>query len=361
MNVEILRGIKKLITHKNATGPCPDGVASALIVKDALPNVEVVFVSYGSPEYEGLVPEPGVLFCDIVPHAERDREAPHLLTERGFAQARAWVDADAVVLDHHKGVADLVAMFGERGVYADAEKEPGVSGAVLAFREVWELVMTDTRLRCGRRSAAYVDLGLDLIDGSREIVQQFAALAGVRDTWQTASATWQSACEQAAALCFWPSETMVAVVRQHGWSVLVDERLAVGGVLLQQQRAQDDRTIAESGRFECVSGLQVACFEGDSRSASDVAERLRAEGVDLVFAWHYHMKNGDAEGRLKFSCRSRKGGFDCAALAASHGGNGHQPAAGFEVVLGRDFDARDPYRTVVYLLSQHLDRLARST
>ena len=135
MNVEILRGIKKLVTHAGAAGPCPDGVASALIIKDALPDVEVVFARYGSPEYEGLVPEHGVIFCDIVPYAERSKEAPHALTERGLAQARAWVGA--VVLDHHKGVADLVAMFGERGVYADAEKGLGVSGAVLAFREVW--------------------------------------------------------------------------------------------------------------------------------------------------------------------------------------------------------------------------------
>jgi len=122
MNIDHMKNIKKLICH----GPnCADGKASALILHDALPEAEIVFCNYGTPEYKALTPEPGVLFCDFSPYVEREqgpKDPP--MTAYGRALAQAWVDAGTIVLDHHKGCADLVALFGDRGVFADEKAEP---------------------------------------------------------------------------------------------------------------------------------------------------------------------------------------------------------------------------------------------
>ena len=104
-------------------GPtCPDGRASAIILHDAFPAAKVVFLTHDTQEYLELPAEPDQVWCDIVP--------PH-------ARASEFVAAGAWVLDHHKGAKDIVAMFGERGVFADEKERPGVSGAMLA----WEFVM----------------------------------------------------------------------------------------------------------------------------------------------------------------------------------------------------------------------------
>jgi len=72
--------VTKLITHDS----CADGLASAMIVKDALPAVEVVFAQYGTPSLEELEPSPGLLFCDLTPPR---------------ARAQAFADAGAICAD----------------------------------------------------------------------------------------------------------------------------------------------------------------------------------------------------------------------------------------------------------------------
>ncbi len=49
--IETLRAVRTIITHAN----CPDGVASALILHQALPNAAIVFLAAGSPELKAWV------------------------------------------------------------------------------------------------------------------------------------------------------------------------------------------------------------------------------------------------------------------------------------------------------------------
>lgn len=300
LNIDELKAVKTIVTHAD----CPDGIASALILQDVarafgdptLPDTKVVWVQYGTQAYLELQAEPGMLFCDMTPPAPRVKE---------------FVDADAIVLDHHKGARAVVEAFGARGVFADEATEPGVSGAVLAYREVWAPITHSHYQHFSRR------------------VLDFATLAGIRDTWQRQDPRWEEACAQAAALRFWPVEELL----NGGLFYCLEHRLAIGPVLLQKDRERDNRSIAEALRWT-VGGVRVVAFEG--LHTSDIADRLAVE-ADLFLGWHYF--STPAGVRVQVSCRS-KGPRSALSFARMHGGGGHENAAGFVSALL----AHDPYQ-----------------
>jgi hypothetical protein len=339
MNIEQLKQVKTLVVH----GPdCPDGRASALILHDALPDAEIVFVQYGTPLHKTLEPKPGVLFCDFTPYVDR---VDGKMTHYGHAVAQRWVDAGTIVLDHHKGAADIVTAFGENGVFADEEKEPGVSGATLAFREVWSTVKGTVCQAC-RCSLPDERHTCSSIKNARE----FATLAGVRDTWQKDDPRWAEACAQAAALMFWPWDKLLAA----GVHV-IKPMLAIGEVLLARDYERDTKTMREAYTFDATPPkagppLRVMCFEGTH--TSDIADRAE---VDLVVGWHYLVEGG--EQKIVFSTRSR-GHFSCLDLAKQYGGGGHKNAAGFKLSVKSNaaVSAQDysPYEIVEKLVTQFL-------
>lgn len=280
MDPHHLAGVNKIVSHAD----CPDGIASALLLRDALPNASVVFVEHSTPEFEGLVAEPGMLFCDIVP--------PKARTE-------AFVAAGTVVLDHHRAVRDVVAAFGERGVFADEASEPGVSGALLAYREVW------VPLNDGRDDAT---------------LERFATLAGVRDTWQTQSADWDEACAQASSLMFYGFDALTR-------PSLDPAQLAVGRRLMEQRQQTAEQT-AKGKWFRMRD--DVVIYNDRDRLLSDVAHLIfeAHPPVTLVCGFFYKVLS-DGQLVLVFAMRSRKDGRDVAAIAKRNGGGGHTSAAGF--------------------------------
>ena len=82
-----LMAVKTIICHG---GNCPDGVASAILLHDVLPDAELKFVQYGTEEQKALRATSGMLFADFSPHAETFQK---------------FVDAGAIVLDHHPHVS----------------------------------------------------------------------------------------------------------------------------------------------------------------------------------------------------------------------------------------------------------------
>jgi oligoribonuclease NrnB/cAMP/cGMP phosphodiesterase (DHH superfamily) len=308
---ERLRKVNLVITHAD----CPDGIASALICKEALGHHEdfdILFMQHGTAALRDLPAVPGMLFVDITPPRER-------LVE--------FLDAGAVVLDHHRSQADIVAPFVEHGlgVFADEKLDPGVSGALLAFREVWEQAFPD---------------GSPTV---RQWMREFAEVAGVRDTWQRSDPRWHAACAQAAALRFWPAHALLAC----NWDQL-EGMMKIGHVLLDKDADRDRRSIAEAYRFE-VGGVRVICFEGGW--TSDIADRL-AEEVDLVVGFRY-LLDADVP-KLIISLRSR-GGFSAVDLAKRYGGGGHVQAAGFSLpVRPSELTGLDPYHAIPALLRAHL-------
>lgn len=292
MRRELLSGLRTIVSH----GSCPDGFASALILRHVLPEARVVLVEHSTPEYAQLAVEPGMVFCDIVPPASR---------------AEAFREAGAIVLDHHKGARELIASFGERGVFADEASEPGVSGATLAFREVW------SRLAEGETAAA------------RPQVERFARLAAIRDTWLRDQPDWDEACAQAAALLFFGYEAL-ASKKVPG---LDEAEMDVGRGIVARRRADAlatarhrvhrwrDEVLIYNDRDGLVSDVAQAAFGLDPR-------------VQLVVGFRYEVMS-DGEMKLVFSLRSRPGGVDVAGIAKRAGGGGHRSAAGFGLPVTR--------------------------
>lgn len=306
---EDLAAVRTLVTHRMDDGACADGVAAALICCDALPELEDVrFVRYNSPEHIEMVAAPGMLFVDFTPHPSRIAD---------FVAAGAWV------LDHHEKQRAIVAAFGARGVYAD---EPGVSGAMLALREVWEPMAAN---RGARR-----EMGESTLWGR---AASLAKRAGIRDTWQKDSPLWLEACDDAAALRFWPWHLLRA-----GGLAFLDDRLGIGPILRAKDTERDALTLA-SAHCDEIYGLKVVMFEG--LHTSDIAEQLGAE-ADVVLGWHLFDEHEVS--KMTVSVRSRGSRFRAGDFAAAQlGGGGHAGAAGFTLTMMPDDHPRTVLRDFV--------------
>jgi hypothetical protein len=323
--IEALRQVRRIIVHRD----CADGTAAAMILHDALPEASITAVAYGA-EREALEPLPGLLFCDMTPPPR---------------YAQAFASAGAIVLDHHKGARELIALFGERGVYADAVKEPGVSGATLAYREVWRYLK---------------HMGGETPVGSG--VRRLARLAGVRDTWQRADPLWAEACAQAEVLMFYPLEYWLGLNNAQAATRIpvprLNEREQLLGLDLLQRKLRRAREIAETGCLRLSQPVQhtpwgcveprgaIAIFNDapkpDSR-ISDVAEAMRDvdPAVKLVCGFYYEPIRGGMQ--LTYSLRSSPGAKRTAKqIAVANGGGGHEPAAGFVIRVDMAFADRSP-------------------
>lgn len=298
-----LQRVKRIVTHES----CADGIASALILHSALPDAEIVFVQYNDPAHRDLVAEPGLLFCDMTPPPERAAE---------------FVEAGAIVLDHHVQMKGIVEQFGVRGIYADA---PGVSGALLAFTEVWEPLVP-------RGDPRWYDTNIHWM---------LAKLAGIRDTWQKDApmivglngvlgfdSSWTAACAQGEALVFWPWEKWRDAEPRVEWGSMLE----IGTVLLERKAQSVARAVERAHCFTTANGVRVVCFEGTHLS-SDAAEAV-GDTADLVIGWNYFVDSGTGQ-RIVLSCRTRGDAIDVGAFAKSHpGGGGHTRAAGFQLAVG---------------------------
>lgn len=312
-----LEAVATVICHRNLDSPCPDGVASALLLRDALPEAKVRFVAYGS-ELAALAPFPGALFCDISPPATRAEE---------------WLAAGALVLDHHRTAERVALAFSDagRGVFADEKGDPGVSGAVLAYRHVWLPLRYPDGGAPGRRHV---------------VVERFAALAGIRDTWQRESDAWRDACAQGEALAFWPWDAWPRDGFALGMSREMGAMLNLGYTLLEKREERTARIAAEG--YRAITRRETRVLIVPTRETSDVAEALGA-AVDLVVGFDFGLVDGRLPA-MRLSTRSHAA-FDCAAFCRAAGGGGHTRAAGAEILLSGT--ARNPYALVVEMLDAH--------
>ena len=316
ISVDKLLACRKLVTHAN----CSDGLASAMILKDVLPNLEVVFVTHNSPEHENLEPEEGMIFCDF---------APVLRTAQRFSEA------GALILDHHKGSKDIVALFGDNGVFASEKEDPGISGAVLAYEFVWKPLKDSIS---GRVTNPYK-------------MGDFARLVGIRDTWVKSSGEWDKARALNEVLFFYGPEYWLKNITNIEGDVLCLQSLTLGAQLLANQERNVQKTIGEVLRFN-VQGKIVQVHQ-NLRVTSDLAEASEP-GTDLVVGFKY-LNEKTPEGVdnpcLIFSCRSRNG-FDVGTFAKAHGGGGHSAAGGFKVQV--NLGDPNPYQYIRDLVQDYL-------
>lgn len=276
----ILR-LEKIVVHAN----CPDGIASAIILHHALPRLPVEFVVHGTPEHNQ---EPcRALFCDFSPPAER---------------AQAWVDAGAIVLDHHATARPVVELFGNAGVFADETTDPGVSGALLAY------------------------LFAERLGRATDMAEGFARTVGIRDTWQRQSRFWEHACHLSSALTFYGADYWL------GLDALPSrEHLEVGRLIYERRLKKAAETAAALAQ-QSFRGVRFGLFNDSAEKlTSDVGEAARANGRELDFVAGYFVTNDET---LVVSMRSVADGFDVGAIAKANGGGGHTKAAGFQVADG---------------------------
>lgn len=306
----------RIIVHSN----CPDGMASAILLYDAL-KIVPEFHQYGTDSFENLKVTPRTLFCDISP--------PKHLVDK-------FVEAEGIVLDHHKGAESSVAKFGERGYFADEKKEPGVSGAYLAFREVWQptfLFGREKEFPCAER---------------------FATLAGIRDTWQKDNGQWTVACYQAAALTFYPWSHWKDQIDRNGHDgddryLLFEDEMAVGKLIFDNRIAKAE-TCAAGAYVTDFNGLRVAIFNDPSGLTSDTAEILKREGINVVAGFFYTKTSKERPFPvLCYSLRS-DGSFDVAEFSKKFGGGGHTRASGHKKEACMD---DDPFSTFLNDLETH--------
>jgi uncharacterized protein len=287
-----LRGVKTVVSH----GDCPDGIASALILRAALPGVSIRFVEHNTPEQRLLPATEGMLFCDVAPPRERLQE---------------FVDAGAIVLDHHRAARDVVEAFGARGIFADEDVEPGVCGARLAHREVW----------CALRE-------------DHEDVRRFAERAGIRDCWLTDHPDWETAAAQAAALLFFGFEELARQIADDAPPCLTDAQLGVGRAE-RRKRMAAARDTADNKLHR--PRPELALYNDRDRLLSDVAGLALEADPALAVICGFHFKvTSDSVMLLVCSLRSRPGGIDVSEIAKAHGGGGHYCAAGFGIPVTAD-------------------------
>lgn len=315
IEIDKLRSVNTILVHDN----CPDGLASALILNNVLPQAKIQYLRYNTPELTELKAVPGQLFCDFSPPAERAEE---------------FVQAGTLVLDHHKTAKEVVEKFGANGVFGDEAKDPGVSGAVLAYREVWLPLWKEL---CFRRDEQVFD-PLGPGDGLAGRMMHFAKLAGIRDTWVKKSPLWVDACAQAESIMFWPRDMWFSIqTSPDPFAAQWDSLLKIGPVLLTKQAEKVQKAIDGSVRFASAKGTRVLMFQGMS-TTSDAAEVVGG-GADLVVGFGYDYDGADLN--LRFSLRSHTT-FDCSSMGKKYGGGGHTKAAGFRAVV--DMDSPNPFR-----------------
>ncbi len=308
--LEKVKAVKRIIVHDN----CPDGMASAILLKDAFypNNIPIEFVQYGTKAFEALQPEPGTLYADFSPpiKTKKNLETGAYYIDpdpANLEKLQAFVNAGVLILDHHETAKPIVEAFGENGIFgSNSDSE---SGATLSYKNVWaplrgNLVIQD------------------------QFAREFSRIAGIRDTWQRTHADWRTSCCQAQVLKFipkerWLSKSLTEIASS--W----DSDYAWLGQMLQEKLEHTIKKISDKAyKFTTDRGTRVFVFEGVSKS-SDVAEALH-DTVDFVVAFNYEVE-GDRK-KMILSTRSHTF-YDCAAFAANHGGGGHVPAAGCNMTV----------------------------
>lgn len=320
---DTLDSIKTIVVHDN----CPDGLASAILLHDVLYDAEIKFVQYGTDAYKALTPAPGVLYCDFSPPIRTkkvvaDGAETYVIDEEDRAKLQEFVAAGTLVLDHHKTAKPIVEAFGDNGRFGDEVSEPGVCGALLAYRHVW-LPLRNRIIAQGIQQLTVKSLTGEpaLVQGAKSIedlakqleddlagkkdahdeavefqlseqafARDFATLAGIRDTWQNKNPRWRGACVQAEVLRFFPSDDWLArqfpfhAKNREWW----EERYKLGDLLVSKHEKSVKKTLGKAWQFTTPKGTKVAVFEG-VQMTSDGAEMLDTE-VDLVVGFAYEVE-----------------------------------------------------------------------
>jgi len=287
-----LNNINRIITH----GKCPDGIASAIILYDKF-KIEPEFYIHGTREYLEIKATAGMLFCDITPPKDRYQE---------------FINAGAIVLDHHISTKYIVDAFGDNGVFADEQREPGVSGAVLAFKTIYPDKYNLNNVGC-KTHALYI----------------LAWLAGIKDTWQKDHPEWHDAGAQACMLKFYSWDYFKKKIDYNDWNYNNEYNV---GRMIYNDRLEKVKLFADQAFTFENSGYKVAIFNDPDYYTSGVSNILYNRGINVIAGFRYTRDPTDKNPIICFSIRS-DGSINVADLAETVSGGGHSKAAGFSEII----------------------------
>jgi hypothetical protein len=349
ITIEKLKQVTVIYVH----GKCPDGLASAMILKDAYRmlgmNPKIEFIVHGTYEHKNAGIEPGCpMFCDIVPSE----------------YARQYVSShEGIVLDHHKGAEDIVRSFGKLGIFADEKLQPGVSGAVLAFNNVFAPIF-DFSFE-SKASKHIQESAIHKFD----LTRNFAICVGARDTWQTQSQYFKRGQYITKMLMSKPaswwlapqgSSRIAAGVDTPLWPepFLTEQEIEIGCALFESHEETVRQAVEQCVYSILPNETELYVFQEQAcgfRLCSDVAEALLAirPGMHgIVAGFSYVVDKPHDYPRLLFSLRGT-GGFDVGTFAKTHGGGGHTAAAGFSARID-DNNCINPYQFIAESLRSFL-------
>lgn len=362
--IELLKRVSTIKVHAD----CHDGIASAMILKDAFRMIgmspPIEFLVHNTLEHRAasMGEQDGfALWCDIAPHA---------------SGLLAMVPGELrfIVLDHHKSADYITRSFGELGVFADEKLEPGVSGAMLAFREVWEQAWNESLPQGLPTHTQYC---------VRDEVRDFAECIGAYDTWQTVSSDmkftrgrWMAALLMSKPASYWlegaDDEPQTCIHPPYfawdeiriGRALFEAHQNTVGQAALQRVYYEVRSWTSATGLPSAEVGLHV--FQDRAvgpRLINDVAEAVRAPrpahlAAEIIAGFAYVINEVNGPPGLKYSLRVLSGDFDVSAFAKANGGGGHTRAASFTIPLRNELGTGpkilDPYDEVRTLLKMFL-------
>jgi hypothetical protein len=312
-----LATVELILTHAD----CPDGMASAILLRDVYPDVPIYFFYPSSAELRDFPVRPHALFADLSPVPET---------------ADAWREAGAIIIDHHASARTLIETFGIRGIFGDEKRDKGACGASLVYDHVW----------LNHRTSFYREVPLEKRLAGHETVSAFAKLAGIRDTYMRTHPLWINACVQATTLRAYPAEDWLAgpSISDDKWGPLWERRLEAGQVLYRQTIESATRDIRNSYRFRTPKGTSVVVIsKAQTTDASEFAD------ADVLIGFSYTCIGGKPQ--LRLSMRSRSS-FDVSVLCESLGGGGHTKAAGVNISCELFKPFSSPYALIESLIEE---------
>jgi len=292
-----LDAAKKIVVlyHKN----CSDGFGAAWVIHKMCPDIEAIPVSYGDEVPPAAVAEDVDLLIIV------DFTFPRaVMRELGVRTSEQ--RPRLIVIDHHKTALENCAdlPFSDRGVLCWLDQEH--SGAVLT----WDFLVSSE-------------------SGQRRRTPWLLLYIEDRDLW-----AFNLALSKEINAAIYAESQDFAVWDQLAEAMEHPDRLreiaASGQGILLVQAKEVERALQNAGAVRIPHGSgwwTVPCVNSRNHQ-SEIGHALCKRFETLFAAVYWDCLEGDHLVR-RWSLRG-DGGVDCAGIARSMGGGGHQNAAGFE-------------------------------
>jgi len=311
--LDLLKQVKHVYYHAN----CGDGIASAVIVHQALPGVSFRALDYNDKDFATLEPKPNSLFVDISPRDNAD----------------AWKAFDPIVLDHHSSNKENVESF-PYGIYGDNSL---YSGAMLAYEYVYMPAITPVSFvkeipkRDGSTIMGVELAALDTYHERLRYTHRFAELTWIVDTWQQQHPDIKEALHHYSGINALGLSKIISMLQYKTIADIAPSIKLIGEVMTDRADAEAQRRLENVHISQC-NVFKIAIFNQDIINGA-LVKLLLERGIDVIVKW-------SVVGNLVSLSFRTNGRISAIDLAKRFGGGGHERAAGGRLDSG-EFYSQD--------------------